>query len=487
MLRGNQAPRLLHRPPFTTEASGLEAIELMDVAGMPLFPWQALSVRVALAEREDGLWAAREFGELVARQQGKGGVLESICLHGMVLMKLRLQLWTSHQFKTSSESFLRMKALFDNSDWLRKRVWKIDESHGEEGIKLYGPPGRELTEPVRLRFLARSKSSGRGFSPQRVFWDESQELSPWAHRAMKNSTRAQVNPQHIYTGTVPDELVSYPEHWTRMRDRGRSKSGRRFAWMEFTPEGSDVPETAAKLDIYDREHWRAAAPSMGYLEGSTEEAMLEDIEESDDAGVRIEILSIWPTLDPDGGGSVLDTAAWKKSARPKAKMPEGPVVLYVDVRPDGKRGYIGLAAEGRSKNKVLLLVRRFDDVDAIVPYLKKQLEKRDVHAVRLHPQSQAGALIPDLVDAGVDYEPMNSTELGQACAKFIRGVRKRRYLHVDQAELNDAVKAADIKVVGEAKRWVRGEGDDVDLSPLYAASGAAYAYAQVDTSGFSIF
>jgi phage terminase large subunit-like protein len=93
-------------------------------------------------------------------------------------------------------------------------VKRINNSHGEEGIELHGGQ--------RLRFLARSKSSGRGFSPQRIIFDEAQELPKVATEAMLPSMRAQRNRQAIYTGTVPGPEINNPDHWTRLRDRGRA-------------------------------------------------------------------------------------------------------------------------------------------------------------------------------------------------------------------------------------------------------------------------
>jgi phage terminase large subunit-like protein len=238
-LRGSQRPRVLTRPDFVSEDAGVEAIELAESVGLRLDPWQKTIVRVILAEDRRGLYAAREVGYLVSRQNGKGAALEAVALHGMFLVGDPLTLWTAHQFKTSSEAFLRMKGWIDGSDDLRRHVRRVVSAHGEEGF--------ELHNGVRLRFLARSKSSGRGFSPQRIIFDEAQELAKVAAEAMLPSMRAQRNRQAIYTGTVPGPEINNPEHWRRVRDRGRAGGEGRLAWLEWTPKGSDDP--AAKIDL----------------------------------------------------------------------------------------------------------------------------------------------------------------------------------------------------------------------------------------------
>ncbi len=124
---GSQTPRVLTRPAFASEAAGLEAVELAESVGLHLDPWQQLIVKVALAEDESGRYAASEVGYLVARQNGKGAALEAIVLHGMFLVGDPLTLWTAHQFKTSSEAFLRVRGWIDLHDGPR-----IEITHPEQ-------------------------------------------------------------------------------------------------------------------------------------------------------------------------------------------------------------------------------------------------------------------------------------------------------------------------------------------------------------------
>jgi hypothetical protein len=69
---GAQRPRLLHVPEFVS-STGEEACELAAMAGLEMDPWQQFVLTNALGERPDGLWAAKEVGVEVPRQNGKGG------------------------------------------------------------------------------------------------------------------------------------------------------------------------------------------------------------------------------------------------------------------------------------------------------------------------------------------------------------------------------------------------------------------------------
>jgi hypothetical protein len=56
-------------------------------------------------ERADGKWAAFEVGLNVARQNGKGSILEARELAGLFLLGERLIIHSAHEFATSLEAF----------------------------------------------------------------------------------------------------------------------------------------------------------------------------------------------------------------------------------------------------------------------------------------------------------------------------------------------------------------------------------------------
>ena len=74
--------------------------------------------------RRGGKWAAFEVGLIVARQNGKGTVLEALELAALFLFPdVRLILHSAHEFKTAQEAFLRVRALIeDNPDFDRAGV-----------------------------------------------------------------------------------------------------------------------------------------------------------------------------------------------------------------------------------------------------------------------------------------------------------------------------------------------------------------------------
>ena len=82
---GAQEPRVGVWPAYST-TTGEEVVELCEMAGLSLDPWQQLVIRHGLGERDDGKWAAPDVGVVVARQNGKGGIIEARELAGLFLL-----------------------------------------------------------------------------------------------------------------------------------------------------------------------------------------------------------------------------------------------------------------------------------------------------------------------------------------------------------------------------------------------------------------
>jgi hypothetical protein len=170
---GAQEPQILHLPPDVVSlAAAEEAIELADAYGVcDGIRWTSRRrSRCGCARRTaDGSWAATR-SRTSARQNGKNDKIAARELAGLILFGERLIIHTAHEFPTANESFLRLVAVFENWDDLRKKVARIRYANGEQGI--------ELLSGQRLKYRARTGGSGRGFAKaDLVVYDEAQHLS----------------------------------------------------------------------------------------------------------------------------------------------------------------------------------------------------------------------------------------------------------------------------------------------------------------------
>lgn len=453
-------PRVRSHPPYV-DSLGTEAAEFAASVGLVLDPWQRDVVDVALGVRGDGRWAAFEVGCLVARQNGKGAVLEAVELASLFLFGDRLILHSAHEFKTSAEAFLRVKALIDGSDELTRRVRTIRTSHGEEGI--------ELLDGARLRFVARSRSSGRGFSGDRVILDEAQELPRTAMGALLPTLSARPNPQVIYTGTVPGP-ENDSAHWASLRDRGRAGGDPTLAWMEWSPKPPDDED--GDYDLDDREAWRESTPALDIR--ITEETIERERASLGDEEFARERLSIWRA---GRGRDVIAAGRWAGLADPTPGELE-PLALAVDVSPDRSHSSIAVAGVRPDGRRHVEVVDSRRGTGWLAERLEGLVDRRKPCAVVLDPSGPAGSLIPDLAATGRpalgdDLVMTSAREMAQACGAFYDATQALTVTHFDQPALNAAVGAARKRPLGDAWAWHR-KDPSVDITPLVAATLALF-------------
>jgi hypothetical protein len=454
-------PRLLHRPGRAVGSLGPEVVELAGEFGLELDDWQALFLECALAIDPRGRWESFEVGGTVPRQNGKGGIIEARVLGGLFLLEEPLLTYTAHEFKTAQEHFLRIQNLIDAAPArYRKRVKTVRKTTGSESIIMHSGH--------RLRFLARSAGSGRGFSGDVVFFDEAMILYAATVGALlpTMSARTKVTPggpQLWYTGTAGKGEQAAVLAGVRDRAIAGGDEGLFFAeWAGGTPDdhaGHDV-------DLDDVAEWERSNPAIGYGRIETEFVRRERASMTDDEFAR-ERLGLWGTGALRGA---IDPDVWRALGDAQSK-PAGQVALAVDVPPEGRRASIaraGLRADGKVHVEVDVRPGTGWAVEALAA-----LSKKRGAAIVLDGGSRAAALIPGLVAAGVTPVVYSTRHVVTACSGFMDRVDEDGLRHTAQPELAIAVDAARRRKVGDAWAWHRRD-TSVDISPLVAATLAVH-------------
>jgi len=455
-------PRLESRPSETLSSSGQEAAELAASAGLILDPWQQHVLDVALSERADGSWSAFEVGLIVPRQNGKGSILEARELAGLFLFGERLILHSAHEFKTAAEAFLRIKSLVDNTDDLRKKVKQIRTSHGDEGI--------ELLNGARLRFVARSRGSGRGFSGDCVILDEAYNLGPQEMGALLPTLSARPNPQIWYTSSAP---MSTSEQLHAVRRRALAGGSPRLAFLEWSIDPAvDKPDDPAS--------WAKANPSFGIR--IPEEFVRSEIDAMPAAEFARERLGV-PDEELGRVQPVISADAWAACLDAKSQ-PIGPLVLAVDMPPE--RTHVVFVVGGRRDDGLthVEVIARRSGTKWVQAELARLLRRHEIRHVLVVPGGPAGGVLPDLEAACDDAKPgvqdllrlVSAQEFTQACGRLfdLTVAEEPAVRHIGQDVLDVAVMAGQKKASGDAWRWAR-QSTDVDISPLCAVSVAAWA------------
>jgi hypothetical protein len=473
-LRGAQRPRSLWVPP-SVSSCGEDALEVCELAGLGLDPWQQFVLCESLGERADGTWAALEVGLEVPRQNGKGGTLEARQLAGLFLLEEPLQVHSAHQFDTSLEAFRRLLRLIEETPDFDREVKSVSNSHGVEGIELRGNR--------RIRFRTRTKGGGRGFSGETLYLDEAMYIKEATHGALFPIMSAMPNPQIWYTGSA----VNQEEHpdgvvFARIRQRGLWDEDPRLAWFGWghCPESKEhdelLPEDAGDL-LDDPDAWAAANPGLGIrIDPEFIEAERRTLSTRNFAVERVGV-GHWPSIDAVAD-ELFDRDEWAAIRDPRSTIAEAPV-LAVDVSPDRSSSSIASAgARGDGKLHVELVDRR-RGTGWVADRLGELVRRHGVTEVLVDGRSQAASLTPDIEDKiGFEVTETTTAEYAQACGNFFDAVPQKTMRHLGQEELDGAVQGAATRPLGDgAWAWSR-KKSTVDITPLVACTLARWGAAQ---------
>lgn len=439
----NASPPRFHHRPESRSSAGSEAVDLAAAAGLDLDPWQQLVLEGALAESRPGIWAAREVGLIVPRQNGKGSILEARELFGLFLGGEKLQTHTAHRFDTAQEHFRRMVDLIDGCPDLARKVLRIRHANGDEGI--------ELRSGARLNFKARSKGSGRGFAGvDLIVLDEAFYLHELA--SLIPSMSANPNTQVWYTSSSP---VFGPESDVLRALCARGRAGGLGFYAEWSCEFG--------ANIADRANWWAANPAMDIrlTEQFTE---IEFATLSADEFAR-ERLGIW---NPDEAKPrEIPAADWDACADPSA-APSDPVSIGIEMTGDRMAGAISVCGDWGDFPTVELIDYREGESAAhwMVPRLIELAGRVKPKHLVVDPKGAAGTLIPDLEAAGLVVTRCELKDHIAACAGLFDAVLAHELRHNGDATLAASVAGASKREVAGAWLW-RG-------APALVASGLAW-------------
>jgi hypothetical protein len=431
------------------------------MAGLELDPWQEVVLRHSLNERADGKWAAFEVGLNVARQNGKGSILEARELAGLFLLGERLIIHSAHEFATSLEAFRRLLALIEDTPEFESRIKRVSRAHGEEGI--------ELTNRQRIRFRTRTKGGGRGFSGDCLIFDEAMFLPAMAHGALLPTLSARPNPQVWYTGSAVDQDIHEDGHvFGRIRERGIKGEDPALLYLEWSAEAED-PESLSDALAGDAAVWAQANPGLGIR--ISHEHIERERRSMDPRTFAVERLGVgdWPQ---EGANSGIDFDSWD-TLTDIDSQPSGPVVFIFDVRPDRTSASIAVAGRRSDGLVHVEVVDHRPGTNWIVPRLVELDARHGAEVICCDGASPAASLIPQADLAGLSIETVGAQEYVKACGRFFDAIEERALRHLGTPELAAALKAATRRPLVDAWAWSR-KSSAADISPLVACTLALW-------------
>jgi phage terminase large subunit-like protein len=455
--RGQQQPTLLHEPPGAVDwrLSDIALDWAAEVAGYTLDPWQAWLTRWTFARRRDGLWAARDVGLEVCRQQGKNIWLEVVELVALCEFGDRLIIHSSHRSDTSHEHFLSLRERIQNNDNLMDLMptWR----HNNGFITQNGNESIEFASGARLLFKARAKSSGRGPRPQKIVLDEALVLEDGAVGAMAPGLSAQKNAQILYASSSPrsDSAVLH-----RLRKRAMEpEDDDRFFYAAWN--------NPADIAVKDRDAWYRVNPSLGFGRMTEDSLMANRLTLSPGEFMR-EHLGV--PEEPDDLDNVVDPDHWASLADPHSTIASNhQLALDVDIH----RKWASFAAAGRrADGKAHVEVFHRQPGTDWVLERAVQAHRESKLPVRILSGSPAASFIPLLAERNVPVEEVSPGDHARAVGQFLDAVENKELAHLGDPALTAALSGAVLRAsAGDASVWAR-KTSKVDISSLVAVTVA---------------
>lgn len=468
------APAFRTVPPGTSGDDLGLVLDFCEAFGLPtLDEFQRVVVSTTTARDGDGR-LPREAAVLVTRQSGKTFGVELAKLARAFTDAVPLTIWSAHKFKSTKETYRRMRSYILGTDplaqrdpavkaqrrWLEAEVLRMPETNGEEMI--------ELRNGARIVFMARSAGAGRAFSADDLVLDEAYALTEDMAGDIVPTMAARIGGQTLYLSSHPHRSSAVLR---AVRDRGRAGDPT-LAYVEYrsTPgrcalgERCDHGRGSSGCQLDDPDAWAEANPSgrIGH------EAIQQERRSLTPMSFARERLG-WDDDPPDAGNDPV-AAVWAECADPGAE-PTGTPRAALDASPDAMSAAIAVCAPGDDGTPVVQVVAHQPGSDWVVDAVLGMQRTRGVGPVGLDPAGPAGALVSSLDAAGAEWVPVSGPRSTQACGAFASAVAERSVRHRAQSSLDEAVTGAKRRPVGDAWKWSR-KDSTADISPLVAVTWA---------------
>lgn len=426
--------------------------------GIEFDEWQHGAGRLILAKRRDGKLASTigGIGMSLPRQVGKtyliGAMSFALCINRPGL----LVIWSAHHARTHGETFLAMQS-FAKRAKVAPWVDKVYVGSGDEEIRFHNGS--------RILFGARERGFGRGIPGVDVLiFDEGQILS---ERAMENMLATMNTSRfglHMYVGTPP-RSEDPSETFTRMRTEAYSGEAADMAWIEFGASPGVSPD--------DRKQWAVANPSFPHR--TPVESILRLKKKLTPEAFMREGLGVWD--DPDSTGDFFTPGKWSEGADPESTIVGAPV-LSIAVSVDRSRATIAAAGLSPSGKLHLEPVKIDTGLGWVIEDAIRLQEFHKPLAFVMDGGGPGADLVEPLQDAGVNLTVMDLNDVKEACSLIFDSVENGGHAHLNDPDLNAAVKGAKKRDIGD--RFAIGRRKSTsDVTPFEAVTFAAWGVSQL--------
>jgi hypothetical protein len=224
---------------------------------------------------------------------------------------------------------------------------------------------------------------------------------------------------------------------------------------------------APGADPLDIETWRATIPTLEQPNGISLEFLIEESKTMRLSDFMREYLCFRVN---DSDDRVIDFDQWNGLERSDVFIGSDPI-LAIDISWDRQRASI-VAASGEGPYIPVEVIESKEGVDWLTDRIIDIAERWRCPVV-VDTAGPAAAMHLILESRGIEVIPFAAKDVAMAAGSFYDNVRNQRICHRGDWRLNDAVRGATKRPIGE--RWGFNRKGNVDISPLVSASFAVFA------------
>lgn len=478
-LRGSETPRVFTPPlreltPATSK--GFACIEFAEqILELTLLPWQRWLLIHALELNVDGTYRFRTVVLLVARQNGKSTVMLALALWRMYADGAPLVIGTAQNLDISEELWSAACEMAETIPELAEMIEHVDKTNGKKALR--------LTTGERYKVAAASRRGGRGLSGDLVLLDELREHQSWdAWSAVTKTTMARARAQVWGASNAGDRLSVVLRHLRLLAHLALGDpdgiNGSDAAGADAVDESLGIFEwsAASGRDVFDREGWAEANPSLGFT--ISERAIAAAASTDPENVFRTEVLCQWVDSVREGA---FPAGVWEANRVDESYVVTGSPVVAVDVRTGLRQSYAVVVA-GASDGLDLIDVARYElGMDAqwaddyIVSEVSGICSRLGVDRVVVDKFGENAHLILRLQEAGLSVTQLDTGDMRNGLAALTDALVNGRVKHKGQQPLDVAVLGAEKRASGQGFLWSQARSS-TDISPLRAATAAWWVF-----------
>jgi len=310
-----------------------------------------------------------------------------------------------------------------------------------------------------------SRNSARGITADLIIVDEALTHPMWLlgtlrpTMAQRHSANGCIGSQFIVISNAGNDDSELLNHLQELGHKAIGAGDDSRVWVEWSMNPGDDPLAEST--------WLDTMPTLNQPNGISLEFMREEIQSMRLGDFMREYLC---HKTNDGSDRVIDWEQWLSLYRDDVWLPNDPIIA-IDVSWDRQRASI-VACSNVGEYLPIEVIDSREGVDWLVDRTIDIAERRNCSVV-VDTGGPAASMVMILENRGIEVIPYAAKDVANAAACFYDNVRSKRITHLNDYRLNDAIKGATKRPIGE--RWGFNRKGNVDISPLVAASFAVYA------------